>query len=118
MDIELQNVTEIINLIKEMAPSIWDAYYAQVAIEARTSMLWFWFFAVAFLVFFLISVICFVVSFDAYRDTFDWRVSSTVFLILSLVLAGMSLVNISYSWKYTTNPDYYAIKWIIEGFGR
>lgn len=123
MEIELTNVTQIINMIKEMSPAVWEVYLQQVWLDGMVALSKALVWTLAMLpaaLFLFVGGKLTVQEFKGDSRKFDGDRASIYLLITclstiaSIVFVVCAVRNITYALQLHYNPSYYAIQLLLE----
>ena len=119
MEIELTNVTEILEAIKEMSPVVWSVYLQQVQLEAYATLFKSFAWSLAAIV--SIYMLRFAIRMGrrnyAKKDeelTMGYTFLSVVALIVFAGCIGTMISHALVAAKYYYNPSFYAIQMLLE----
>lgn len=103
---------ELVTFLKEVSPFIWETLIRQVYVEAFSDFAW-------FVILFVVCV-CFyklgVYGNKQYKEDSHshWEVTRIMCFILSGAMGLVSPIPLVSGIKYLLNPEFYAIKFILE----
>lgn len=121
MQIELTNLTDILNRIEELAPRVLDIYQRQVYANIVSTFIWAFALVVAALVLFLVGrhyrTKALGLIGQSLYDAEDTMMGAIGLFIVSAVCAFLSLWFITILMQMLINPDYYALKMLLGTFG-